>query len=277
MDLVRALSLGCLLSALAPGTLAARLEIPLRVPLELVREALAKQLTASSSATGELWREGKCRFLSLQPPTLEAAEGGHLLLVAPGKAMIGAEMFGRCANAADWIGTARFTLAPSIDNAGVLRVRIVDSSLTDARGEKAAALIYELGKHQLQPRLERFSYDLGASRSALLGMLRGVAPPAQAAAMEAVVNQIQVLEPRVEKTHVVVPIALEIPDAWLAAAPSPASPSSATASPGSGAPHRGRGLCRVRVESPPWVTPNRMPRSRRESPRSSPDRIALSS
>ena len=36
--------------------------------------------------------------------------------------------------------------------------------------------------------------------------------------MEAVVQQIQVLAPRVEKTHVVVPIALEVPDAWLTAA-----------------------------------------------------------
>ena len=194
-----------------------------------MRDALAKQLAASSGNTGEIWREGKCRYLRLEPPKLEAAERG-LLLSAPGTALIGAEVLGRCANAADWDGTVRFILAPHIDNAGVLRVRILDSSLADKRGDTAAGLVWELTKGQLHTRIERFSYDLGASRTALLGILRGVAPPAQAAAMEAVVNQIQVLEPRVEKTHVVVPIALEVPDAWLAA-PSAGAGQTAEAAP----------------------------------------------
>jgi hypothetical protein len=214
MALVRALLLGCLVFAPAANALAARLEIPLRVPLELVREALAKQLSAE-------WREGNCRYLSLGAPMLEAAEGGRLRLTAPGKAMLGAEVLGKCASAADWIGTARFILAPRIDNAGVLRVRVVDSALVDARGDKAPALIWEATKGQFQPRIERFSYDLGASRAALLATLRGVAPPQQAAAMAAALQGLQVLELRVEKTHVVVPIAMEIPDAWLAAPVAP--------------------------------------------------------
>jgi hypothetical protein len=234
MDLVRAALLGCLLFALAPSALAARLELPLRVPLELVREALAKQLAASAGKNGELWREGACGFLSLEPPKLDAAAQGRLRLVAPGKAMLGLEVLGKCANAADWVGTAQFTLAPRIDRAGVLRVHIVDSSLTDTRGaggqERAAAMIWELAKRQLHPRLERFSYDLGASRAALLGILRGIAPPAQTAAMEAALAQLQVLEPRVEKTHIVVPIAMEIPEAWLA------TPAAAPAATASGAP-----------------------------------------
>jgi hypothetical protein len=226
MDLVRAALLGCLLFALFPAALAARLEIPLRVPLELVREALSKQLDDSTGKTGELWREGKCRYLRLQPPKLEAAERG-LLLTAPGSAMLGAELLGKCANAADWDGTARFVLEPRIDNAGILRVRILDSTLTDKRGaqsnQRAAGLIWELSKSQLHPRIERFSYDLGASRTALLNVLRGIAPPQQAPLMELALNQLQVLQPRVEGTHVVVPIAMEVPDAWLAApAPAPA-------------------------------------------------------
>jgi hypothetical protein len=222
--------LACLLFAAglsAPGALAARLEIPLRVPLELVREALAKQLDASTGGTGELWREGACRYLRLEPPKLEAAERG-LLLAAPGTAMLGAEILGKCAKAADWDGTARFILEPRIDNAGILRLRVLDSALTDKRGDKAAALVWELSKAQIQPRIERFSYDLGASRTALLAILRGVAPPQQAAAMEAALTQLQVLEPRVEKTHVVVPIAMEVPDAWLAV---PAAAPAASAAP----------------------------------------------
>src|SRR5215213_436970 len=220
MNLVRALVLGGIFCAIAPGLLAAPLEIPLRVPLELVREALAKQLAAQSGPGGEIWREGACRFFTLQPPMLEAAETG-LLLVAPGKAMIGAEVLGKCASAADWVGTARFILAPRIDNAGILRVRILDSTLVDARGDKAASgLIWEQAKRQIHPRIEGFSYDLGASRTALSTLLRGVTPPGQIAAMETMVNQLQVLEPRIEKTHVVVPIALEIPEAWLSAAAS---------------------------------------------------------
>src|SRR4051812_36826884 len=162
---------------------------------------------------------------------LEAAETG-LLLVAPGKAMFGAEVLGKCASAADWVGTARFILAPRVDNAGVLRVRILDSTLVDARGDKAApALIWEHAKRPIQARIEGFSYDLGASRSALLKLLRDVTPPAQVAAMEAMVNQLHVLEPRIEKTHVVVPIALEIPDAWLAGAASAAAGQTSPAAP----------------------------------------------
>src|SRR5262245_25654387 len=218
MDFVRALLLA-LLFALAPAALAARLELPLRVPLEVVRDALAKQLSASSGGTGELWREGQCRYLRLEAPKLEAAERG-LLLPAPGTAMIGAEVLGKCARAADWDGTVRFILEPRIDSAGVLRVRILDSALADRRNDKSAALAWDLVKGQLHPRIEQFSYDLGASRSALLGILRGVTPPSQTAAMETVVNQLQVLDPRVEKTHVVVPVALEIPDAWMTAAAS---------------------------------------------------------
>src|SRR5262245_34155814 len=228
MDFVRALLLA-LLFALAPAALAARLELPLRVPLEVVRDALAKQLSASSGGTGELWREGQCRYLRLEAPKLEAAERG-LLLPAPGTAMIGAEVLGKCARAADWDGTVRFILEPRIDSAGVLRVRILDSALADRRNDKSAALAWDLIKGQLHPRIERFSYDLGASRSALVGILRGVTPPSQAAAMESVASQLQILDPRVEKTHIVVPIALEIPDAWMTAAASAGAGAGQTAS-----------------------------------------------
>jgi hypothetical protein len=45
--------------------------------------------------------------------------------------------------------------------------------------------------------------------------------------MEAALQGLQVLQPRVEKTHVVVPIAMEVPDAWLAAAPASSASSAA--------------------------------------------------
>src|SRR3954454_22955986 len=101
MHIVRALLVGGILFASATGLLAAPLEIPLRVPLERVREALAKQLAAQSGPGGEVWRGGACRYFTLQPPMLEAAETG-LLLIAPGKAMIGAGVLGKCARAARW-------------------------------------------------------------------------------------------------------------------------------------------------------------------------------
>ena len=44
---------------------AARLEIPLRVPLDTVREALA------ASVSRELYREGRCRYLNMEQPKLE--------------------------------------------------------------------------------------------------------------------------------------------------------------------------------------------------------------
>ena len=58
-----------LLLVVAPAALAARLEIPLRVPLDTVREALA------ANVSRELYREGRCRYLNMERPRLEAADG----------------------------------------------------------------------------------------------------------------------------------------------------------------------------------------------------------
>lgn len=67
--------IACSLMALAPGALAARLEIPLRVPLEPVRDALAARLAASPSTPNQIYREGRCRYLNLDAPKLEGLEG----------------------------------------------------------------------------------------------------------------------------------------------------------------------------------------------------------
>lgn len=224
MALIRCLTL-CLSIAAAPCALAAQVEIPLRVPLALVGKALAAQLAASTAKPGEVYREGPCRYLNLEPPKVEEFEG-KLRLTSPGTAALGLEMLGKCQNAADWRGSVQLTLVPRIDSAGILRVRIVDSKLIDVRGsDSRAPLIWELSKSQLHPRLERFAYDLGASRAALLAIVRDVAPPEQSAAMEQALQRLEVKDPRIEKTHVVVPIAFEIADAWLA--PPPAAATSA--------------------------------------------------
>jgi hypothetical protein len=126
-----------------------------------------------------------------------------------------------------------FRLVPQIDNAGRLRVRIVDSSLTDAGGGAALGFIWELAKRHVHPRLERFSYDLGASRAMLVQVMRGAVPAERgagaaqrAAELEAALGALRVLAPRVEAAAVVVPIAIEVPDAWLSA-PTPVADSSA--------------------------------------------------
>jgi hypothetical protein len=224
MTLTRYLTL-CISIVAAPGALAARLEIPLRVPLEVIGKVLAAQLAASTAKPNEVYREGPCRYLNLEPPKVEEFEG-KLRLTSPGTAALGVEMLGKCQNAADWRGSLQLTLVPRIDSAGILRVRIVDSKLMDVRGsDSRAPLIWELSKSQLHPRLERFAYDLGASRAALLAIVRDVAPPQQRAAMEQALQRLEVKDPRVEKTHVVVPIAIDIADAWLA--PPPAATTSA--------------------------------------------------
>jgi len=224
MRLVRLLA-PCL-ALIASHALAGRLEIPLRVPLEPLRQALAAQLAASKATPNVIYREGRCRYLNLESPRLEAV-GGNLRLTGPGSGALGIELLGNCQNAASWKGTMEFTLAPQIDSAGRLRVRIVDSKLTDDGGSAALGFIWALSKRYVNPRLERFSYDLGASRNALASIVRGAAPPQHAAELEAVVKQLQVQPLRVESAAVVVPIALELPDAWLAA---PAGPPVAAAS-----------------------------------------------
>jgi hypothetical protein len=218
MKLARFVVLG--LSLFTADAVAARFEIPLRVPLEPLRQALAAQLAASKATPNVIYREGRCRYLNLESPRLEAVEG-NLRLTGPGSGALGVELLGNCQNAANWKGTMEFTLAPQIDSAGRLRVRIVDSKLTDDGGSSALGFIWELSKRYVNPRLERFSYDLGASRNALASIVRGAAPPQHAAELEAAVKQLQVQPLRVESAAVVVPIALELPEAWLAA---PAAP-----------------------------------------------------
>lgn len=224
MTAARLITLCCLILS-APAALAGTLEIPLRVPLDAIRQALSAQLAASPRRPNVIYREGQCRYLNLDTPKLEGRDG-QLRLVGPGSAALGLDWFGSCQNVVNWRGSMQFTLVPRLDRAGRLRVRIVDSALTDASGEKAPALgfIWDLSKRHLHPRLERFSYDIGASRATLLGIVRGAAPPEHAAAMERALKQLQILAPRVEATHVVVPIAIEIPDAWLAAAAPAAAP-----------------------------------------------------
>jgi len=207
----------CFLLA-APAAWAGRLEIPLRVPLDAVQKSLAAQLPASPNA---IYREGPCRFLNLDAPALGAANG-ELTLATPGSAAIGAELFGRCQNAADWQGTLHARLVPQIDADGRLRLRIVDSRLEDSRGRRGVPLVWKLARDQVHPRLEGFSYDLGTSRNALLSVLRSAAPG---------LANLQLLQPRVEATHIVVPLAIEIPDAWLASAATGASAPSAPAAP----------------------------------------------
>jgi len=208
------LRLALLVVFFCPPALAARLEIPLRVPLEVVREAL------SAGLTQQLYREGRCRYLNMDEPQLESADG-RLRFTGPGTGVLGVELNGRCRSAATWSGSVQFDLVPRIDEAGRLRLRIHDSRLTNAN--PGINTLWDFGKRQVHSRLERVSYDLGASREALLGVLRGAAPPDQMPLMEQVLRELQVLEPRVEATHVVVPIALELPDAWLAAPPAAAA------------------------------------------------------
>jgi len=211
----------------APAAWAGQLEIPLRVPLEAIQKSLAAQLPASPNA---IYREGPCRFLNLDAPAIAAASG-ELRLATPGSAALGAELFGRCQSVADWQGIMHVRLVPWIDGAGHLRLRVLDSRLADSRGRKGVPMLWQLAKNQVHPRLESFSYDIGASRGTLLSVLRGAAPAGQAPALEQVLASLRVLQPRVAAEQIVVPVAIELPDAWLAPAGAGATAPSPPAAP----------------------------------------------
>ena len=192
----------------AQPVVGAQLEIPLRVPLDTVREALKGALGPS------LYRAGPCRYLDVGEPRLEPAQGA-LRLSGPGNGTLGVEVGGTCRRAVAWRGAVDFTLVPQIDEAGRLRMRILDSGLSHA--STGINWLWDLGKRQVHARLERVSYDLGASREALRGLLRSAVPPSQAAAMESVLDDMRVLAPRIEGNEIVVPVALELPSTWIAA------------------------------------------------------------
>ena len=167
--------------------LAAQVEVPVRVSLETLRVALEKELRAAS------YRDGACRYLRLEAPTI-AAVGGRLRLAIPGRGAFAVDLGGTCQGSGAWRGTMRLDLEPRIDAAGRLRVRIVDSNL------------WEFAKPRVHARIERFAYDLGTP----LEVLRTAG------------QRVELSQPRIESTHVAIPVAIEIPDAW-AAAPPPAT------------------------------------------------------
>ena len=190
----------CCFFLLAPGALAATLELPLHIPLDAIGEALGPQL---------VFREGPCRHVRVEKPRVEVVDD-TLRLTGPGSGSLGVELAGSCQSAAVWRGTVQLTLQPWLDQAGRLRMRILDSRLSDAR-HRGAALIWDLSKRRVHPRLERFGYDIGALRANLISIVRSVAPPEQSVELESALTQLRIGQPRVAATGVVVPIALEVP------------------------------------------------------------------
>ena len=170
----------------------ARIEIPLRVPYEPLREALNAKLAH---------REGPCRYLKAEATRLEAVDG-RLRLSGPGSAAYGLD----CQTALSWRGTMQFTLVPHLDVDGRLRLQIVDSRVS------GTGPIWGLTKRHLHPRVEQFRYDISSWRNTLGELLRSAG-----------VSEVELGQPRVEVGGIVVPMSLEVPDAWLAAAPIPAS------------------------------------------------------
>jgi hypothetical protein len=162
--LVRVLAVCCLLGY-AHDALTARVEIPLRVSLDTLGEELGAQLVP--------YRDGRCRYLDLQAPKLEFAQG-RLRLVAPGTGSLAVEIAGKCQGTA-WKGTIHLALVPYIEDGARLRVRVVDSRLVDASGG-LGPLLWDAAKQHIHARLERFAYDLGASRDALAELMRSAAP-----------------------------------------------------------------------------------------------------
>ena len=130
------------------GVSAARIEIPLRVPFESLREALNAELSAAP------YRDGPCRYLKLAPSSLTSAGDGRVRLAGPGSGALGVAHAGACRTAAAWRGSMHVTLEPHIDAAGRVRMRVVDSGLTDARGG-AAPLDWDTDKRHVHPRNER--------------------------------------------------------------------------------------------------------------------------
>lgn len=194
LGMIRALAF-CVLLFPAYDAAGAQVEIPLRVSLDTLRDAFNAQLTG--------YRDGPCRHLRLKPATL-ASKDGRLHLAIPGRGALGVPFAGACQTAAAWQGVMHFTLAPRIDAAGRVRVRIVDS-----RASGIPPALWEMGKQHLQARLARFGYAID------LSLFSRAAPG---------LPKLELGQPLVEASHVVLPVGAEIPDAWLAAPAASSAP-----------------------------------------------------
>jgi len=198
MTFIRRLALCCLILC-APGAMAARLEIPLRVPSSLSARRSPRSWPLPRRTQRDLPR-GRA-VPEPRHPKLDALDG-HLRLAGPGSAAFGVELLASARTppgAARWNSRSRRSW--TVPDACAFASSIPSSPMQAADG---AARVH-LGLEQTPRTSAPATIQLRHRRLArgVAGHLGGAAPPEHSAALNVALTQLQVLELRVETAQIV--------------------------------------------------------------------------
>ncbi len=212
-------ALAGVLSAPAPGQ-AAEIVLPLTVRFELLVQQLTRELYTEPGGVAPLWRDGRCRYLSLDHPAFDR-RGTFLRFVTHGDGTAGTPVLWFCLKALRWRGYVEAQTAPYVTADWQLKLRVAESSLYDEAWRKGllSGLFWDVTARALLPRLTGMAVDLTPPRNDLLGLIRMVVAPSDAARMEAVLRSAAVRTVEVRDDAVVVHLALDVPEAFVQARP----------------------------------------------------------
>jgi transglycosylase-like protein with SLT domain len=216
-------ALACVLGAPAPAR-AAEIGLPLTIRFELLVQQLTRELYTEPGGIAPLWRESRCRYLSLDHPAFDR-RGSFLRFVTHGEGTAGTRLLWFCLNALRWRGFVEALTAPYVTADWQLRLRVAESSLYDESWRKGllSGLLWDVTERALLPRLTGLTVDLTPPRDDVLGLIRMVVAPSDAARMEAILRSATVRTVEVRDDAVVVHLALEVPEAFVRPRP-PATP-----------------------------------------------------
>ncbi len=210
--------------AAVPVAGAAEVVLPLTVPFELLRERLTRDVYTDPGGTARLWRETSCRHLTLDHPAFDRRDR-FLRFVTHGDGVAGTGVLWFCLNALRWRGYVEALTTPYVHD-WQLRLKVVESSLYDEQWRKGVlrGLLWDATQRLLLPRLTGLSVDLTPPRDDLIGLVRRVVGPADAARMETVLENATVRTLEVSDDGVVAHLVLDMPDDFVRARPAAAAP-----------------------------------------------------
>ena len=214
----------CLLGAPVAGQ-AAEIDLPLTVPFELLLQQLTRDLYTGPGGVAPLWRESRCRYLTLDHPAF-SRRGRSLRFVTHGEGRVGTQVLGFCLNALRWRGFVEALTVPYVAADWQLKLRVAESNLYDESWRKGllSGLLWEVTERTLLPQLTRLSIDLTPPRDDAFGLIRMVVSKSDAAQMETILRSATVRTLEVRDDAVVVHLALSVPEAFVQVRPPPGQP-----------------------------------------------------
>ena len=214
----------CLLSAPVAGQ-AAEIEVPLTVPFGLLLQQLTGDLYTKPDGTAPLWRESRCRYLSLDSPAF-SRQGAFLRFITHGEGRVGTHVLWFCLNALRWRGFIEALSTPYVTADWQLKLRVAESNLYDERWRQGllGGLLWDVTERALLPHIARLTVDLTPPRDDALGLIRTVVSPSDAAQMETTLRSATVRTVEVRDDAVIVHLALSVPEAFVQSRRPPAQP-----------------------------------------------------